>query len=232
MYPEAGYLHVLNGASRSNYRLPPLMIRSSQRSPTTCNWSKLASLYCDAVKQTDLDRLAASLTLEAWTLRRMSIGRMPNGAWAFPMRNADRAIIGIRTRYADGHKESVVGSRSGLFMALDQDLCDPLLIAEGPTDTAALLELGFDAVGRPSCHGGGEYLESMVIKRRIVIIADDDVPGWTGANALATRLHRRCTSVKVVTPPYCKDAREWRKNGASRTELELVIESTTVFQGT
>jgi phage/plasmid primase-like uncharacterized protein len=146
------------------------------------------------------------------------------------MRNANREIIGLRTRHADGHKESVQGSRSGLFMALDQDPCDPLLIAEGPTDTAALLELGFDAVGRPSCNGGGDYLVPLVANRRIVIVADDDVPGWAGANALAAKLHRGCTSIKIVTPPYCKDAREWCKDGADRTELELIIESTPLWR--
>ena len=59
-----------------------------------------------------------------------------------------------------------------------------MLICEGPTDTAALLDMGFaNVVGRPSCTGGIKLLVELVCQRRseeVVVVADGDEPGQGG----------------------------------------------------
>ena len=84
------------------------------------------------------------------------------------MRNGAGEVVGVRLRKSDGKKLSIKGSKEGLFIPTGLKPCDRLLIGEGPTDTAALLDLGFEAVGRPSCTGGGRLLPELVRRRGLV----------------------------------------------------------------
>ena len=67
----------------------------------------------------------------------------------------------------------------------------PLFITEGLSDCASVYDLGFHAIGRPSCQGQEdmikEYLELYQIERPI-IICDNDTPGIHGANELCNVL--------------------------------------------
>ena len=58
------------------------------------------------------------------------------------MTDVDGNVWGIRIRRPDGAKFSIKGGKEGLFIP-EEFGGDRLLIAEGPTDTAALLDLGF-----------------------------------------------------------------------------------------
>jgi DNA primase len=105
-----------------------------------------------------------------------------------------------------------------------------LLICEGPTDTAALIDMGVsDVVGRPSCTGGIKLLVELVKRRQppdVVIVDDADQPGRRGADDLASALAGYVPSVRVVMPPTgIKDARDWLRVGGSREELEQAIEA-------
>lgn len=151
-------------------------------------------------------------------------------AWSFPMRDVNGAVRGIRLRRPNGFKFAVVGSKEGLFLPeLPEESTDPLLlISEGATDAAALLDFGFrGVVGRPSCAGGSKLLVSLVRQRlnsKIVIVADSDKPGQDGANRLASILIAYTAVVKVVTPPHgIKDARAWLRSGATRIDVEQAI---------
>ncbi len=91
-----------------------------------------------------------------------------------------------------------------------------MLICEGPTDTAALLDLDLNVIGRPSCTGGVELLINLVCDwkpEEVAIIADADAPGQRGARYLASRLVGYVHGgVWIVTPPKgAKDAREWAR---------------------
>ena len=60
----------------------------------------------------------------------------------------------------------------------------PLRIVEGPTDTAAAVDLGFNVIGRPACLGCNEMI--LEIARQsgastTLIIVDNDAPGQRGA---------------------------------------------------
>jgi hypothetical protein len=178
-------------------------------------------------------RLAWRLGVTLCSLRALGAAwATPHRAWAFPMRDETGKIVGLRLRSEDGDKWAVSGSRQGLFYDPRKALRDPVLICEGPTDTAALLDLGFCAVGRPSCRAGGPQLEKLLAGREAVIVADRDephqrpdgsiwYPGQEGAADLAGRLTRVCISVKVIQPPKgCKDARDWVTSGATAPRIQ------------
>jgi hypothetical protein len=219
------------------------------------DFDKLAADCAAAVRPEALDKLAVALGVSVESLRRLRVGwSAKHRAWAFPMSNATGMVTGIRLRLPGGKKLSVRGGKEGLFIpeglptesphpsplpkgegtsvsspSLSTNHYPPtttLLIAEGPTDTAALLDLGFDAVGRPSCMGGVKLLIDFVQHKKptnIVIVADADAPGQRGAESLATVLLAYSQSVRIIAPPSgVKDAREWRRSGATAADVQQV----------
>lgn len=177
-----------------------------------------------------IDALARALGVSAESLRR--VGARPaieHKAWAFPMSDAAGLPIGIRLRADDGAKWCVTGSRQGLFIPAPPegetrpDVDGPLLITEGPTDLAAALTMGFDAIARPSCSGSHDLVSAYLRgarRRDVVIVADNDAPktmpdgrvirpGQEGAAALAGAILGVARSVKVITAAPVKDLRQF-----------------------
>ncbi len=199
----------------------------------TTDFSKLAADYQQTVKPEALDRLAHSLGLSAESLTRLGIGWSgKHRAWAFPMQNAGGNVLGIRLRLPGGEKLSVKGGREGLFIPKDIGNYVPLLICEGPTDTAALLDLNFLAIGRPSCSGGTKLIVYFIQKVKppnVVIVADADTPGQRGAENLAAVLVSYCKAVRIISPPTgVKDARQWKQYGATTAEVRAAITAAPV----
>jgi phage/plasmid primase-like uncharacterized protein len=148
------------------------------------------------------------------------------------MRDAAGEVRGIRLRGPDGRKWAVRGGREGLFLPAGLDVAQRLLICEGPTDTAAALDLGFAAVGRPSCTGGAGLLLRLVRERHpaeVVVVADGDPPGQRGARDLAAELRGYVRVVRVITPP-AKDLREWLRAGATADNLAALIAATAPLE--
>jgi len=113
------------------------------------------------------------------------------------------------------------------------------MICEGPTDCAALLDMGFDAIGRPSCMGGVEHIVEFLKGRRrdVIIVADRDepkhrpdgsvwFPGQEGAVRLCKAIQPLVRTLKVIKPPFHKDVREWYRAGATRANVETIIKNT------
>lgn len=187
-----------------------------------------------------LSLLALELGVSTESLERLGVGACVmygRRFYSFPMRSGDGAICGIRLRGIDGGKLSAKGSRSGLFIPRDLDTSAQLLVCEGPTDTAAMLDLGFSAIGRPNCSAGGAMLTSFIasverpVPREIVIVADHDAPGQRGAWHLASTLIAYVPAVRVIVPPQgVKDAREWKRRGATRDDILAVIDEAPTLQ--
>ena len=146
-------------------------------------------------------------------------------AMIFPMRDAEGRISGLRYRHiTTGRKWSEKGSKDGLFYsapALHAPCPNGLLyITEGPTDTAAALSLGVEAVGRSSCTSGTQLLIDFIRARRVRsvrIVADNDAPGWDGARRLSATLP--VPSRIILPPPGLKDLRAWYRSGLRHLTL-------------
>ena len=148
-------------------------------------------------------------------------------AAAFPMRNADGEVTGIRYRQlATGRKWALKGSKDGLFYIPEYiPITDEIVVCEGPTDMLAAASVGLNAVGRSSCMTGAAHLREFVRAHRVKhvsIIGDNDKPhdrpdgswwrpGLDGAAKLARDL--RVSARIVLPPPHIKDTREWYRSG-------------------
>jgi hypothetical protein len=139
------------------------------------------------------------------------------------MVDARGAVVGIRLRLDSGRKFAVTGGREGLFVPAGLSGAGPLFVCEGPTDTAAILDMGLDVVGRPSCTGGVRHLIELARLRRpasVVILADADAPGLRGAEDLAGVLVALVPELRTITPPPgVKDARAWHNAGATAADV-------------
>ena len=187
--------------------------------------AQLAKKHISARTQQHMELVSSDLGVSELSLKRLFMGwsSTHNGV-TFPMFRHRRRLIGIRIRTMTGKKFAVKGSRQGLFLPdnWDERPKNGVLICEGPTDTAAALDLDFDAIGRPSCLGGTHLIAEAVSGRHVAIIADDDGPGMDGARKLQSHLEKLCPSCKIVVPPY-NDMREWVSSGATKQDIVDVI---------
>ena len=225
----AGWLHPF----QSSFPYPqPVRVTMTQAPPV--DFRATARAYFEALGANGRCILADELEVTSESLDRLRVGwSRQQDAYTFPMRDSDRKIRGIRLRSRTGRKWAIRGSKQGLFIPSGTDSTDLLVICEGPTDTAALLDLGFGAIGRPSCNGGGGLLEELIQGGEwsdVAIIADSDLPGQRGAERLAVSLVPYCRGVRIVNPPAVKDAREWKREGATRGDVIAAINSTPVLK--
>jgi len=227
---EAGYLHRLRHDDfRPRHRVRTITLKTA--GPIT-DFTDLATAFRHAVDPAQLADLSVQLGLSVPSLNALGIGwSSAHGAWSFPMTDAAGLVRGIRLRKPDGFKFAVTGGKEGLFLPItEHDSAAPLLITEGPTDAAALLDLTFtNIVGRPSCTGGIKHLAALAQQRRpheVVIFSDADGPGRRGAMNLASVLRVYVPTVRVVEPPTTvKDVRAWKQTGATRADVEQLIQN-------
>lgn len=216
-FKNGGYLHK-TGESNGNNRLVQPDTKKRGCCEMVTNWNLVVKDYCKAADG-KIKTLAESLGVSADSLRALRVG-WDGDAFCAPMRNHENAIIGIRRRFPDGKKLSVCGGKEGLFYKDGFKPNGQVLIVEGFTDTSAALSLGFDAIGRPSCTGGIEFLKQMCKTSKAIVVADDDTPGLRGARLLV----RQLPNAKMLVPPT-KDLRQWLLEGASKQDMEYAIAS-------
>lgn len=224
---EAGYLHKLTDAEPAPYK-PNGNVYIAPRADFDAEATIRAM---QAVVRDDdicLGVYADSLGVTVNSLHRLGVGYSRlSRAFAFPMKDHAEHTIGIRLRDWEGRKWAVLGSRSGLFVG--PRLQGSLFVGEGPTDTAALIDMDRWAIGRPSCRGGTIELIKYVQRHRprdIVIVSDCDGPGVTGAEALANTLWYNADTVRVIEPLVGKDIRQWRIQGCTPKQLEQVVNNS------
>ena len=181
---------------------------------------------------TGLKKFSEKLGVNPRSLKRMEIG-FDGGNFTFPMRNGRDKIVGIRLR--SGNKKFCVrGSKIGIFwpVGVEASSREPLYLCEGESDCAALLDIGLEAIGRPSCYCCTEDIKQFlsVRHRRIIIVADNDeqkirpdgsrhFPGQEGALALAQEIKSIVDDLRFLIPSVGKDIREWINNGATKEDL-------------
>lgn len=216
---EAGWLHKLG----ANHVLPvPAAVIKPEESAPKIDFEQLVRHRCEQAEP-HIHDLACKLSVGVEVLRSLQVGY--NGfdqTFTFPERDGTGKVIGILRRYSDGRKRRITGSKNGLCLADAWDNgCGPVLLVEGPTDTAALMNLGCSAIGRPSNRGGEVHLATLLSEfpeeRPIIVLGDSDQkasglwPGQEGAihtaSGLAKRLEREI--FWALPPDQVKDAREW-----------------------
>lgn len=227
----AGWLHILDGRA-------PVAVPTPKPVPTktvTRDWPRFAAECVAALP--DQCPLAQELGVSEWTMGALMLGwSEEHGAYTFPMRDGDGTIIGIRTRYRNGEKRAIRGSQNGLFIPRGEPNGE-LWICEGPTDCAALLTVGFYAIGRPSNTAGHDQLVRYCQRhpkcRDVVILADRDAKPVTeqatmmAARELAASLKKLGKRVKMIRPRRgIKDVREWINRGANAKTLRAVVDDT------
>lgn len=200
---------------------------NSPTAPSRHDWALLARNYQSSINPDRLKKFTDILGVSATSLRRLGLGwSCEHSAWSFPMTDTAGHVRGIRLRLLNGRKLAVAGSHDGLFIPIELPSGLQLVICEGPTDTAAMLDWGFAAVGRPSCRGGVGLLVELIRTRRpsqVIIAADNDGPGRSGAADLASTLVMY-TTVSIISPPAeFKDVRAWKQAGATAADIEAVI---------
>lgn len=205
-------------------------VHRSRYQPHPIDAPALAKRYRRLVDMQRLHSHADSLGVTVDSLRRLGVGWFKEQeAWAFPMVDGSGEAVGIRLRNEEGRKWAVVGGRSGLFVPFRFPKKPPyVLLPEGPTSTAAMLDLGLPAIGRPDCAGGSSELVQMfdATKPLIVILADHDEhgAGRDGAERLARGLRLRKWAVIVIQPPeFGMDPRDWKHAGATREDIESLM---------
>jgi phage/plasmid primase-like uncharacterized protein len=218
-------------ASPSGHGTPATPAPTTIAADRRIEWDPILTSFAES--GCDLRLLAAHLGVTATSLTRLQTGwSVRDQAWSFPMRDGSSLeVVGIRLRSRDGRKFAVLGSRDGIHVPLllkgmSWDQC-VLLVPEGPTDTAALLDLGFAAVGRPSAMGGRQHVVSFARRMRhqkVVVVADADPTGQDAAVRMASELIGHCLDVRIITPPAPhKDVRDWIRAGATHGDVADLI---------
>ena len=235
------FLGLGNGQHLPIYAIKPTMAPPPKPVQSESDRLRVA-LMADVCRRnlTDQGRehLAKQLGLHPKSLRQLQVGWCASRcAYTWPMRDGSGTIIGIRLRDPNtGAKRSVQGSAAGLFYDPDRyaniESGARVWIAEGASDTAALLSVGLDAVGIPSAKSGGDQLLELgrrILPSEIVIVADGDSAGIESARLLRSELVI-VAGVRTIQPPNgVKDAREWINRGANRDELEREASAAEVF---
>lgn len=226
---EAGWLHRLTADPPHRHRTRTIRLPGDR----VDDFGSLAAKFAEDLDAGRLHQLAVALGLNDYSLVALGTGWAAGyGAFSFPMGDASGRVVGIRLRRPNGRKFAVRGGREGLFLPPTAGTPDcRLLVCEGPTDAAALLDLGYaNVIGRPSCTGGVKLLTELVKRRRVddvAIVADADEPGRRGAENLATVLACYAPTVRVVVPP-AKDVREFLRFGGTAAEFDNLIDSAPV----
>lgn len=226
---EPGYKHQLT--NQRAVTPSPMM-----RDRVDFDASGYAQRFERAITPAQLELTAHELGVSSYSLQRLRMGWCAeHDAPAFPMwLRGD--ICGIRIR-KDGAKFCIVDSRNGFFLPRGlSDAIDTLYVVEGPTDTAAALDLGLDAIGKPNASACTDELIRILQSKQpelTVFMGENDRPdsrgkaaGIDGPLAQCKRAVASGLNAVFVLPPRGKDLREWKNaHGATRGMIEKIVEN-------
>lgn len=173
-----------------------------------------------------------SMGFEPNTLAMLRLGySVHHKAMVFPMFDAEERVTGFRIRHGDGRKLSVPSSKNGIFLPAVSaaNRTGPTVVCEGPTDTAAALQLGLCAIGRADALTTGNIARKWLDRRQgnpVIIVLDNEKQDMNpdqrdrirrASESLATSLVLGGFQVWMMTPPAShKDLRAWVTAGCDR----------------
>ncbi|MGE3852279.1 MAG: hypothetical protein AB7K09_11090 [Planctomycetota bacterium] len=216
----------ITGVARERVFLTPRLNRLNPRDKQPAvDWADVHAACLAKLSPRRADQLACELDVSTDAVRALGAGWYPLWAcWTWPMRDATGRVVGISTRDRRGQKRCLTHSRLGLFVPDNlAELPDPVLIVEGASDCCAAWDANLAAVGRPSARLGVDALSRLLLRREVLVLAENDRkpdgrwPGREGAHHVATSLAIIWErDVTCVLPPSGKDLRCWlsgRKRG-------------------
>lgn len=235
-----GWLHVVDGA-------PPVVVSLPKKDKPIIDWGALAhSMFTAPTAAEERHYLARTLGVSEAALIDLEVGRgwdewrgKPYSSW--PERDATGKVVGIVRRYRDGAKKTMRHSSHGLyFVAHWAVMPGPVFLPEGGSDTAALISVGVNAIGRPSNLGGVKELAKVLsgVDKGLIVIGEDDRkqideckcgrclrcwPGLAGAVQTAERLGKALKRlVRVRLFPGEKDSRAWLAKHPSANAADVL----------
>jgi hypothetical protein len=215
---NGGWFHPFDAARGRPVAPPP------RRQPAGINATAMHRAWLEETTAEAVAAFAATLGLSAAAVAAVGAAwAAPYAAWAFPMCDGYGNAVGIRLRNESG-KFAVRGSRQGIFLAA-APAQKTLFVCEGPTDTAAALDLGLFAVGRPNCCCGGLEIRAYARRHKCakaVIVSDNDKPGLDGARRVGGEL---LLPYAICVPP-AKDLRDFVRLGGTRAVIENTLSQT------
>ncbi len=184
----------LFGSNVNSTLAPTRTIRDEY--PTDQQLIHAAAYYQSCLSHDHVSYLAGQLGVSMQSLMHIGIGWSPeNHAWTIPERRSDGNIIGVQLRYVDGQKRMVSGSHRGLILPGHWwTWSGTVFIPEGPSDVAALLSAGVQAIGRPSAASAPGLARLLLVRRRLCRSF------WAKTTKMLTVLGR-VETVPTVSPP-------------------------------
>jgi phage/plasmid primase-like uncharacterized protein len=224
---NAGYLHVLRDDGRRPEWNGVTVLRT--KTPSAAMQARMRHAQERLLFGDHAVRAARELGLQPEALIALGAG-IEWSTLLFPMRDEAGRLMGVRLRRPDATKRAITGSRNGLFLPSNLERESEVFVCEGPTDTAALLGLGFHAFGLASagtCTKMAARLVARIAACRAVVVADNDDAGLASAYRVAHSLRLMVRDVRVVTPPSeFKDARDWVRSGATVASIRAAVDAS------
>jgi hypothetical protein len=253
------WLHRLDrGDLSSRPRIKTVSASPASSAPRRNDLHILAQKFRSRITLPRIGTLSRDLGLSVESLQRLDVGwsdgepmhverlgeEVPVYAYSFPRRDAAGKVIGLNMRTPKGRKFAFTGSGGGLHIPRGFGGGGRAFLCEGPTDTAAAVDLGLNVFGRVSCSSDVELVIAFVQAQNIselVIFSQRDAahyrpdgtpyyPAQDGAEVLAVQLLAHLGDVRVIMPPAFerdKDVRDWKRRGATAGDVErLVMEAS------
>lgn len=212
--------------------------RAASATEPSIDWTRLSKRLHAGCGSDACGWLAKRLGVSVFALRRLRVGWNPRKrSFSFPMREANGNVCGIRYRSMNDQKFAERGGREGLFFQPADLVREYLVIVEGASDTAAMIDVGFPSViGRANCTGNVPQIVSLCRRLgplRIVVVPDNDAPGINGANLLIESLPNGANLLRL--PDGIKDVRECVQSTKNadwlRDQVGMNIDTTSFTNG-
>ncbi|MCE9531476.1 MAG: toprim domain-containing protein [Planctomycetes bacterium] len=150
------------------------------------NYHRFESLTATARRRAEgkHGKLAKQLGVDPEALVALGVGTLDYGNnWVFPEVDDQFRVVGACFRSRNGKKTFATGGKRGLTIAQDWPRQPTqMYIAEGATDTAALLSVGVNAIGRPAAMPSSLAIRWLIqLLRRdehpyVIVLGDNDEP--------------------------------------------------------
>lgn len=218
---DAGYYHRLDEPIPPPPPSEPVkQLTPDDITPMVAEWRRGAHLYM----------LANNLGVSLRSLHALSVGHAFGDVYTYPMRDAANGhFVGVRFRSMDGSKWGLAGGANGLFYDGLVTTAPVAFIPEGPTCTAALMDQGFNVVGRPNDRAKLQEVVALLLKwktQHAVVVADNDAqksdgrrPGQEAAEIYFEALKLVVPRVSIIQPKRYKDSRDTVRYGGTRQSI-------------